>query len=391
MLAGQSTEARSRDFNHLGQLRWQGISPTGFGDELEIALHHRYEWSRFRDPMRLFAPPIDTRAELTTAGARVADGWKVDSERLSHHLRLYGDFAHDTLEARDQRRRRRAQAAGALEETLALFDERLVLSGGLRVDWADGFEPKWLPSGGLILAPWEWLRLRGQASRAYRVPTFDELFHPDEGFIRGNPNLRPEDAWNYDASVELRFGAFEEAVDLRLRGGWFRREIEESIVWVLINPRTTAPVNTGEAVVDGFEASAKLQLTRWLRLTGSYTDLDGRRDTNRQPLPGQPEYEGFARAQLGPEHAWKLVGEIRRVGEILVNEGGSRRLPDRTVWNASAALNLAALPGITNPGATREFWVFFAIDNIGDESVRDAVSFPRPGRNARAGVELRWW
>ena len=107
-------------------------------------------------------------------------------------------------------------------------------------------------------------------------------------------------------------------------------------------------------------------------------------------LPGQPERETFARLQIGPDQAWKLVGEVQHTGDILVSEGGGRHLPARTVWNASASLNLAATrwPGVPEP--ITHLWLFAEINNIGDIAVRDALTFPQPGRNASAGFEVNW-
>ena len=36
--------------------------------------------------------------------------------------------------------------------------------------------------------------------------------------------------------------------NVRMKASGFYREIDESIVWILINPRTIAPVNTGSAL-----------------------------------------------------------------------------------------------------------------------------------------------
>ena len=247
-----------------------------------------------------------------------------------------------------------------------------------------------LPNVGLSSAPLRWLRVRAQAGRAYRVPTFDELFHPDEGFIRGNPDLEPEDAVNYDAGLELELAELGPFTDLRIGATWFRREIDESIVWLLVGPNTILPVNTGDATSDGVELAGSLRLTRFVALSAQHTHVDSERDANRRRLPGQPEHETFARLQLGPDPVWKLVGEFSRVGEILVSEGGSRRLPSRTVWNASAALNVAEWPDLGLGRIVSELWLSARIDNIGDTAVRDAVAFPQPGRNASAAIEMRW-
>jgi len=386
--AGQATEARSRDTSNLGQLRWEGPSPFGIGEDFQLALHHRYESTRFRDPAVLDREPIDVDVRLQTTGASAEDAWRYAWQSHRNLVGLHMDFAHDFLRGGDQDAQDRARAGGALTETLRLFDERVVLSVSARVDWADGFGAKLLPAAGLVLEPLPWLRLRGHAGRAYRVPNFDELFHPDEGFIRGNPDLDPEDAWNFDAGLELHLDEVGPFSAVKLRGAWFRREIEDSIVWVLINPRTVAPINTGAATAEGFELAASLQATRFVHLSASHTRVDSRRDRNGARLPGEPREQTFGRLQLGPEETWKLVGEVQHVGEIVAM--GSRRITPRTVWNARAALDLAAIRRLPFEAWFSELWISGAVENIGDRAVRDAISFPQPGRRATVGIEARW-
>jgi outer membrane receptor protein involved in Fe transport len=216
------------------------------------------------------------------------------------------------------------------------------------------------------------------------------LFHPDEGFIRGNPDLSPEDAWNFDVGLELRLAEVGPITNIDLSAAWFRRDIDQSIVWVLVNSRTIAPVNTGSASTEGYELAASLNLSRFIRLSANYTHTDSRRDSTGIRLPGQADEETFVRVQLGPDDQWKLIGEMQRVGEILVNEGGSARLPARTVWNSSASLNLAELPWQPIRKLATELWVFVHVNNISDEAVRDAISFPQPGRRVTAGLEITW-
>jgi len=387
--AGQRTEARSRDLANLAQLRWEGGAPL-IGDEIELAAYHRYERTHFADPVAVFREPIDVDARLQTLGARANDTWqwRPFGQPLAVALRL--DAAQDWLHASDRPARDRASGGAALEPALHLLDDRVQLSAGVRLDWADGFGTEWLPSAGLVIAPLRWVRARAQVGRAYRVPTFDELFHPNEGFITGNPDLAPEDAWNYDAGLEFELAQAWWFSDLRVAATAFRREIDESIVWVLVALNTIRPENTGRATADGLELSGSLRLTRFVRVAAQQTFLDSRRDATRRHLPGQPEYETNLRLQLGPDPVWKVVGELSRVGEILVDEGGSGHLPDRTVWNAAVALNLVEWPGFGLRRIVSELWLSARVNNIGDEAVRDTLAFPQPGRHASAGIEVRW-
>lgn len=386
--AGQTLHARSHDVSNLAQLRFEGEGPKRLGNAFDVQLYHRFERSHFRNPDVVFLDPIDVDVRLQTLGLRAEDRITKPILGQSHELALRVDAAHDSLRSSDQSGRDRPQAAVALAERLPFFDRRVTLGAGVRVDWTDGFDPQVLPSVGLVLAPWPWLRARGQIGRAYRAPSFDELFHPDQGFIRGNPDLSPEDAWNFDAGLELDLARAGPFTHLRLGGGWFRREIDESVVWVLVNPRTIAPINTGSATVQGFELVASIDWTRFLRLSANHTRTDSDRDATGERLPGQARDETFVRLRVGPEDEWKLVAELERVGEILVNEGGSRRLPARTVWNLSASLDLARIDRLPFGRVAKELWLFARIDNLTDQAVRDSISFPQPGRNASAGVEL---
>jgi outer membrane cobalamin receptor len=388
--AGQRTEARSRDLSNLAQLRWEGAPARGLGDELALSAYHRYERTHFADPVADFREPIDVDVRLQTLGARAEDTWRFRPFRQGLAARVRLDAAQDWLHASDRRARERANAGAALEPTLYLFDDRVQLSLGGRLDWADGFGTEGLPNGGIVVLPMPWLRVRAQAGRAYRVPSFDELFHPNEGFITGNPDLSPEDAWNYDGGIEIELAELWVFSDLHLGATVFRREIDESIAWVLVGPSTIRPENLGSAVAEGVELAGSVRLTRFVRLAAQQTFLDSRRDATRRRLPGQPEDETDVRLQLGPDPVWKIVGELSRVGDILVDEGGSRHLPDRTVWSASVALNAVEWPGFGLRRIASELWLSARVNNIGDVAVRDVAAFPQPGRYASAAIEVRW-
>ena len=390
--AGQLTEAQSRDVSNLAQLRFESPSFLRKQGSFESALFHRFERARFRDvvPQAIFAEPIRTDVRLSTAGLRMREKWSDQFWGQSNALDLRFDYGVEVLKSDDQEDRDRHRIGFAVIDTLDLFEERLSISAGARLDWTQGFDPQVLPEVGIVYAPWSWLRLRAHASRSYRAPNFDELFRPDDGFIRGDSGLQPEDAWNFDAGVELAVAELGPLSEIVLKVSWFQREIDESIVFVLINPRTIAPMNTGSATSRGYELSAALSWTRYLELSVNHTQTDSEQDRGGARLAGQASEETSARIQIGPKRVWKLVGEVQRVGEILVNTGGNKSLPERTVWNASASMDLAALSFLPVKTWASEVWVFVEGANLSDVAVRDSISFPQPGRRVTAGMEVSW-
>jgi vitamin B12 transporter len=388
--AGQSTAARSRDLSNLAQLRWERTGDDAFFEDVHLMLYHRYETSNFRDPLKSTPGPEQIDTELSTPGLQFAVSHSGGPLGHSNRVDFRFDAAHDMLRASNQSGRDRPRVGAALRDTLKLFSDRLQISAGVRLDWTEDFDPEWLPSVGLIVQPWPWIRARAQFGRAYRAPNFDELYHPDEGFIRGNPDLDPEDAWNFDVGLDLAFEKAGPFSNLTLRAAWFHRDIDESIVFLRINAETIQPRNTGEATSEGYEISASLDLTRYAHLVFNYTDTDSRRDRTGSRLPGQASREAFSKLRLGPADFWKVIGEFQYVGDILASEANGLRLPSRSVWNGSVALNLVQISAFGLDRWLDELWVFARGDNLTDEATRDVLTFPQPGRRFSSGFEVAW-
>ena len=58
-------------------------------------------------------------------------------------------------------------------------------------------------AGGFWISPS--LKLRASASRAFRVPSYTDLYYHDPGNV-GSPNLRPERVWAYEGGLDLEPG-----------------------------------------------------------------------------------------------------------------------------------------------------------------------------------------
>ncbi|WP_047049498.1 TonB-dependent receptor domain-containing protein [Vibrio mexicanus] len=83
---------------------------------------------------------------------------------------------------------------------------------------------------------------------AYKAPTFNDLYYPDTGFSKGNPNVLPEESKHIESSL---YGQVH-SVDWRATG--YRTEIDNLISWVY-DPLTfvSSPENVNEALIKGFE------------------------------------------------------------------------------------------------------------------------------------------
>ncbi|MFA5858589.1 MAG: TonB-dependent receptor [Elusimicrobiota bacterium] len=121
---------------------------------------------------------------------------------------------------------------------------------------------------------------RASAGRAYRAPTFNDLYYPEDAGARSNPNLKPESSVGGDFGVEAIFNTVIARLNL------FRNEVTDMIVWAPTGPMGAygpkyQPSNINALVSQGVEAEIKAELFDILELSLSYTYTDATQ-TNRE-------------------------------------------------------------------------------------------------------------
>lgn len=132
-----------------------------------------------------------------------------------------------------------------------LFKQRLRLSTQLRGEQINDIGIL-LPGAGVVfgVAHWQWLQLRANVQRTYRVPTLNELYY----FPGGNPSLKPEQGWSQDAgyTIDKRLGKFNLDHDASV----FNRNIRDWITW--LGGAIWTPYNIASVHSRGIETNTKL-------------------------------------------------------------------------------------------------------------------------------------
>ena len=390
---GQRPRAHERNLRHLALARLDAAELGGapLGARLELA--HLRDRRRFHDPdvVPSRGRPLDANHRNGTLTLRGTLDGEHDLGALHQRVSTTLEHRRDDLEADDFGDPTRETLAWLVQDDLSLLGGRVRLAPALRWEHTEGFGGRWIPRVGLLVEPLPGLRLRGNLERAYRVPSFDELYFPDEGFLRGNPGLRPEESTDGDVGVELAWERLGPLSALRFEAVWFRRDIDESIVWVLASPTLVEPANTGPATVRGWELSGSLRLLEWVELSANHTRLDAELDATGTPLPGRAARETSVRLAIGPpSQAARLVVERQEVSEIPVTPTGNTRIPDRTVWDLARWVDLARVAGLRERIPADALRLGFEVANLTDELVRDAQYFPQPGRSWLVRLEGTW-
>ncbi len=393
-LAGQDPDARGEQLVNVAVLDWRSADVGWLGDEASIGAYHHYQDDAYENPAEpaSVVPDVSIETRMHRAGLRSLQRWERDALGGSHALGLRFDASRDAVYSDDEGAgdHARTNVEGDLSISSAFFDGVLVVAPALRAAWTQGYDPAFLPSLGLVVQPLDWLRVRGNAYRSWRPPSFEELYHPDRGFIRGDPDLLAERAWGVDGGLDLVFEQLGPMRGLTFTIGGFYDEREREIVWTQVSPWVIAPVNLTDTRYAGLELSLAGEVTRWVGFAASHTELDASLSSTGRPPPGRAERESFARLRVGPVEAWKLVGEWHYTGEISASLGGRVVLPARHVGHVSASVDLVRVAPHVLARVVDSLWTYVAVDNVGDVTVRDALFAPQPGRTLTIGLEASW-
>lgn len=144
------------------------------------------------------------------------------------------------------------QAQGAAFFSTQYVRNRWQAGANLRAGIADGFR---VPPVGTLWARWEinqWLTIKGQLAKDYRIPTLNDRFWSPGG----NPGLLPETSLGQDAGIiiqqENKFG------DWRYTATGYHRLVDEWIIWLPLDNIWT-PENVQQVRAQGWE-----QMMQWL-------------------------------------------------------------------------------------------------------------------------------
>ncbi|MCW9012977.1 MAG: TonB-dependent receptor [Gammaproteobacteria bacterium] len=113
---------------------------------------------------------------------------------------------------------------------------------------------------------WRWnfsseANITASYGRAFKAPTFNDLYWPDNGYTFGNPNLLAEES----RSAEI--GANIKSDNVRASFNIYKTRIENLIDWQAVDPGDPfspwTPDNVNNAVISGMETRIETRLFNW--------------------------------------------------------------------------------------------------------------------------------
>ncbi|HYO80517.1 MAG TPA: TonB-dependent receptor [Bryobacteraceae bacterium] len=216
-----------------------------------------------------------------------------------------------------------------------------------------------------------WLRpafkLRASVSRAFRLPTYTDLYYQDPANI-GSPHLRPERAWSYDGGLDWKPGGgrFKAAVTV------FHRRETDGIDYVRASPSDVwRATNFQNLNFTGVEISTATRTGQGQHVEFSYTGLRGAQEA----IEGQQSKYVFNYPQHTGIAGW--TGSYRGLA-ARTRLGVTRRL-------ARDPYALWDLYGASTRGPVRPF---LQLTNLNGAVYQEIPGVAMQGRAVVGGIEL---
>lgn len=224
----------------------------------------------------------------------------------------------------------------------------------------------------------EYVSARASAGRGFRAPTFDELFWPDTGFGGGNPDLRPEYCWAYEAGPEFRL----------------RNALKAELTYFYSNYRDLIggwpPENVARASIQGLELGVEAAPVSSLPSLGtiaSATYLATEDKDTGEKLDYRPGYTVFGEIRyrydfadsfaITPSVSAELVGRQQYTDyDSITFEPFKAWLGAYALLNARVAFDVYYAQ------------VYVAGRNLGDKEYQVIYDYPMPGRTFLGGLSV---
>jgi len=340
---------------------WFASLRQSFGSQTQAAFGFR----RHTDLFYLYR----YRPELYTNRHRTS-GYQLSLRRtqpLGKNTRLYSGLegTRDSIRSTNLGTHERSAAAGYLALDIRALG-RFSLNAGLRQQLHTGRHRVLSPS--LAVGVWvsRHLKLKASAGHAFRLPSFTDLYYRDPA-THGNPYLKPEKAWSYEASAEWHG-------DKHLTGSL-----------TVFERRETDGIDYMRGPEDSFWQAANIQR---LRFTGLEAALLFRLRNGQQLSLATTHLRGAQKALNGmlsryvfnyPEHNATLGWHALLPGGYAARLTSSvTKRPGRDAYSLTN-IRLARTRGRWRP--------FLHLSNLTGAHYEEIINVPMPGRAILGGLE----
>ncbi len=285
------------------------------------------------------------------------------------------------------------------------------LSASLSAKWApieplgislvlreEGYGSQWSPLIPALFVDWRLARqgnltLKGSVSRNYRFPTLNDLYYKPGG----NPDLRPERGFTYDAGIYFRHQR-EESYSIAGSATWFDSYIDDWILWQPTAQGYWSPKNLKKVHAYGIEVRGewRQQLSRywqfecaanfsWTPSINQSEQIGSHDQSVGKQLPYTPQYSASLSAAL-IWRSWRLGYKGNYYSERFTSTDNNTTSPLGSV--KPYYLSEGSLEKRFSP-RWAELNLKLNIKNLFDIEYESVLARPMPGIHFECFLEIR--
>ena len=340
-----------------------------------------------------------------------------DDRKNFNYLNTAGDSAKaDTTRTLDQLEH--VTEIGPFVQSALELSPRATITAGLRYDWVkfavhdrlitttppnpddsgDRLMHAFSGSLGIAVNPSNTTTLYGNIGSSFETPTTTELANTQSGAGGFNPDLNPQQAWNYEVGARGSLGT-----RLSYTVAVFQADVRDELISYGIDQSRSYYRNAGSARHRGVELSGDLAVTAGLTVSGVWTYADYRyrrysfttgttvHTLDGRALPGVPQHWLHLNLRAQPsvfQGAWLEVEQSYSSDYFVSDTLNTRAAPWwatnlRVGWDGKAGgIRLAPFLGVNN--AFNHLYISSVVIN----AARDRFYEPAPGRNLYLGLTI---
>ncbi|MEW6557516.1 MAG: TonB-dependent receptor [Elusimicrobiota bacterium] len=266
---------------------------------------------------------------------------------------------------------------------------KLSLTPGIRYDYNSVYKETTNPRLVAVYQLADSIKLSATVGKAFRAPTFDDLYWPDEGWAKGNPNLKPEKSVGCDFGVEHRLRDI-----LVSKITMFYSDVKDFIQWDPDKNFVWTPLNA-DVFSKGIELTLENSSIKNLTQNLNYTFLESKGKLS-EDVSNIPDDWYYKTLQYTPKHRLNYCLNYSAPAEIKTKLGVEyTHKQEWKDWKYKGGTE-HKLPGYTlvNLRLSKKILqaeVYFSCENIFDKRYVSRENYPLPGRTFSGGINLYLW
>ncbi|WDN88761.1 hemoglobin/transferrin/lactoferrin receptor protein [Desulfosarcina sp. BuS5] len=247
---------------------------------------------------------------------------------------------------------------------------------------------------GLLYALTPNIHLTANANSGFRAPTIMELYAIRWGATTayyGNPELDPEQSYNFDLGVKLNYQRFRGMFNIYYNQvkDLISAKIFPNDFWM--GKKKEIYINIADAELYGFEASSEYDLLEWMTLFGNLAYVTGEDTENDDYLIDIPPLNGLAGVRFHLENGKKKYW-LELEAQIFDKQDHTAPWEDDTagysVFNIRSGMKLPA-------GYFENITLTLNVENLFNKQYHEHLKVkdnhsPCPGLNILAGLKIEF-